>query len=295
MIKLNTNRLVFLLVLIFLTAPLQVFASGVVLPGVTQIADTGPALWWLDHDTVTPDTARFVLGGSGKNYNQLTVDADYSFTASTGLLVGANNSFHNMLDIQAGGDVTVLGTLKVGEGSVSHYSRYNGIKVSGADAFLAVNGYFDMSNGYNATDNFLELSNGGIAVVDGTFSLYNHWAYGNSWLELDGGALFLSGNKTADFGDTKGILSSIKVWDDVSGAYQRVAEYSYTTFNTTDYLDLLAVDYIQDSAQAASLGFSDDYVGFTVVRNVNSVPMPGAVWLLGSGLLGLVGIRRKKG
>ena len=74
-----------------------------------------------------------------------------------------------------------------------------------------------------------------------------------------------------------------------------MAEYSYTTFNTTDYLDLLAVDYIQDSAQAASLGFSDDYVGFTVVRNVNSVPMPGAVWLLGSGLLGLVGIRRKKG
>ncbi len=28
---------------------------------------------------------------------------------------------------------------------------------------------------------------------------------------------------------------------------------------------------------------------------VNAVPVPGAVWLLGSGLLGLVGIRRRRG
>ncbi len=48
---------------------------------------------------------------------------------------------------------------------------------------------------------FLSLSNGGIAVADsdkdgeGGFQLYNHWSYGNSWLELDGGALFLFGDK----------------------------------------------------------------------------------------------------
>jgi hypothetical protein len=32
----------------------------------------------------------------------------------------------------------------------------------------------------------------------------------------------------------------------------------------------------------------------TTVTPINPVPIPGAVWLLGSGLLGLVGIGRKR-
>ena len=35
------------------------------------------------------------------------------------------------------------------------------------------------------------------------------------------------------------------------------------------------------------------WYGFTVGANVNPVPIPGAVWLLGSGLIGLIGLRRK--
>ncbi|MCP3874357.1 MAG: PEP-CTERM sorting domain-containing protein [Desulfobacteraceae bacterium] len=297
MIKLYKNHLILLLVLIFLTAPFQVFAAGVVLPDATQIADSGsasvPALWWLDHNTVTPASDRFIMGGFGKSYNQLNIDANYSFTASNGLLVGANNSFHNLLNIQSGGHVTVSGNLQVGDGSTMYYGRYNKINVSGSNAVLAVNGNLNLWDGYNATDNIIGLNDGGIAVVDGDFSLYNHWTYGNSWLELDGGTLFLSGDKTTDFDYGEGILSSIKVWDELSGAFQRVAEYDYTTWEATEYLDLLAVDYIQDSAQAASLGFSDDYIGFTAVHNVSSVPIPGALWLFASGLIGFVGYRRK--
>ncbi len=41
----------------------------------------------------------------------------------------------------------------------------------------------------------------------------------------------------------------------------------------------------------------NDGTGFTQVlageANVSSVPIPAAVWLLGSGLFGLVGIRRR--
>ena len=41
------------------------------------------------------------------------------------------------------------------------------------------------------------------------------------------------------------------------------------------------------------LGFTDDpnYAGYFLVRN-SAVPIPAAVWLLGSGLIGLIGIRR---
>jgi PEP-CTERM motif len=297
--QLNGKYAIILGAAVLALSPFQANAGGVVTDNMIQLADNGtsasPAQWWLDHDTVTPATDRFVMGGSGKSYNELTVDADYSLTASNGLLVGATNSYYNLLDIQAGGNVAVSGTLKVGEGSISYYSRYNKVNVSGAGAVLAVNGYLDMSNGANATDNVMTLSDGGIAVVNGDFSLYNHWSYGNSWLELAGGELLLSGDQTDDFASGNGILSSIKVWDDINGVFQRVAYYNSTTWMATDYFDYLAVDYIQDATQAAALGYSEDYVDYTVIREVNPVPEPGTVLLLGLGLVGLIGSRIRQG
>jgi len=38
----------------------------------------------------------------------------------------------------------------------------------------------------------------------------------------------------------------------------------------------------------------DDIVNFGTIATVNNVPIPGAVWLLGSGLIGLVGLRRRR-
>ena len=45
----------------------------------------------------------------------------------------------------------------------------------------------------------------------------------------------------------------------------------------------------QNSYLNVSIGVANDD------DNIGAVPIPGAVWLLGSGLLGLVGIRRRKG
>ena len=39
----------------------------------------------------------------------------------------------------------------------------------------------------------------------------------------------------------------------------------------------------------------DDQLTGQVIGSVNQVPIPGAVWLLGSGILGLIGLRRKGG
>jgi len=51
----------------------------------------------------------------------------------------------------------------------------------------------------------------------------------------------------------------------------------------------LALRWVDDNAENVS---PDQIIGLDNV-NVSSVPIPGAVWLLGSGLVGLVGIRRR--
>ena len=270
--------------------PLQVYAAAVT-DDMTAIVDGKE--WTLDHDTVTPDTGPFTIGASWQSDNRLSVDANNSFTASNGLVIGGSYTWKNILNIHKNANVTVEGNLVHGTG-VSTGDRIN---VIGSGATLHISGDLDMSNGYNATNNTLELSDGGIAVADGDFTLYNHYAYGNSWLELGGGALFLLGDKTADFAYGATILSSIKVWDDVNAQYERVANYFYNgtvTWSATEYLDYLAVDYIADAAQAVVLGYSNDFVGYTVLRDVNPIPEPATVLLFGVGLAGLIRLRIRK-
>ncbi|MBU1056545.1 MAG: VPLPA-CTERM sorting domain-containing protein [Proteobacteria bacterium] len=50
--------------------------------------------------------------------------------------------------------------------------------------------------------------------------------------------------------------------------------------------------YIQEGTNHMDPALYD--LNFHIVSSSSTVPIPGAVWLLGSGLIGLVGIRRKK-
>jgi hypothetical protein len=273
------------------------YASGIVTDGTTELADAGsssaPAQWWLNHNFTSTDP--FFIGSAGKSYNQLTVDNMNSFTALNDFQIGSPNSFYNQLNIQQGGHVRVDGNVYNGVANIMYYSNYNEINISGADSILTIGGNLDISDGYNATDNKINLTDGGRAVVDGDFLLYNHWSHGNSWMELNGGSLFLAGDKTADFASGSGILSSIKVWDDLSTDFQRVAYYNSGTLIETTYFDMLAVDYINDAAMASTLGLSNDLIGYTVVRNSNDpVPEPATLLLFSTGILGLMGARRRK-
>ncbi len=294
----SPKQMVITLVTISFLLPLSAYADGIVASGTTQLDDSGssgsPAQWSLDQNFTSIDP--FLIGIAHRSYNQLTVDHLYSFSAQSDLHIGAPDSFGNQLNIQQGGQVAVNGNVYNGDASISYYSHYNQINISGTDSVLSVTGNLDMWDGYNATENLINLSDNGMAVVDGTFSLYNHWSYGNSWMELNGGSLLLAGDKTADFATGNGILSSIKVWDDLSADFQRVAYFSGQTLVETSYFDMLAVDYIQDAAMAGILGYSDDFIGYTVVRNdTTPTPEPGTMLLFGSGILGLIGARRKKG
>lgn len=76
-------------------------------------------------------------------------------------------------------------------------------------------------------------------------------------------------------------------------------------------IDFFSADYPDGDPQPYDLSFADgastldltfqfvsDYDGYFMVDNIeitgNPVPVPAAVWLLGSGLLGLVGLRKRQ-
>ncbi len=291
------RKVVFFLMMLLLMSGVAFASSYTVPSGATQLAETSsssdPAEWSLAAD-FTIGASDFTIGGSGINYNYLTIDGTYSFTANQNLINGPVHSSHNQLNVTGGGQVEVAQDLYNGRGSSSYYSNYNVISVSGAGSHLSVQGNLDMSNGYNALDNHLRLTGDGFASVNGNFLLYAHWSYGNNWLELGGGALLLLGDKTGDFSSGQGILSSIMVWDDSTGTYQRVAHYESTTLTEDQkYLNMLSVEYLGDVTAAANSGFSG-YEGYTVIRNVNPVPIPTTVLLFGSGLAGLAVLRRRK-
>ena len=99
---------------------------------------------------------------------------------------------------------------------------------------------------------------------------------------------------------------------DTSGSLMLFAgeqdSYGYLGFSADGYLNYLKLGMIFTAFQLdpgsffCDAGCDNPPLRLTLTGDVDviygrecNVPIPGAIWLLGSGLLGLVGIRRRKG
>ncbi|MCK4822507.1 DUF4465 domain-containing protein, partial [bacterium] len=83
-----------------------------------------------------------------------------------------------------------------------------------------------------------------------------------------------------------------------------LADYRFTD-NSLDYIvkgwtwldlsgfgnDVIGLQFALSSSDVGQWGMNTP--AYFALDDVTTVPIPGAVWLLGSGLLGLIGIRRK--
>lgn len=98
---------------------------------------------------------------------------------------------------------------------------------------------------------------------------------------------------SSNWGETWGQLSDItsngwKTWN-----LLQTGNWDYSVDLLDDALDLY-LGYVNESYHHSWTGFrSMDYTGNYPILTIEYVPIPSAVWLLGSGLIGLVGFRRK--
>ena len=148
--------------------------------------------------------------------------------------------------------------------------------------------------------------------VDGTFHdvtfIDGYWD--NSWSTTE--ELGMNASNTIDAllselenMQTDGIISYAGDLVGISATWANI--YTGTGYGNGDptYVDAYVGQWLQNPNQFNNLGFAATDVSYTLdtgsndystwaVWEVSEVPIPAAVWLFGSGLIGLIGIARRK-
>lgn len=173
--------------------------------------------------------------------------------------------------------------------------------------YSSVNGYSDYDNG--AIYTYGNANTGFPTVTDGIFFIINSsageqvgdpvmlsWEWSAEANALSGGTASLTGGSYADMGI---FLEDAPIWtktgevlgpgedfsDDTSGEYlAHIGDIIGVHLGAYAAIELWGMG---DNIEASSSQKLDLYV------DTLPVPIPGAVWLLGSGLVGLAGLRRK--
>ena len=134
-----------------------------------------------------------------------------------------------------------------------------------------ISGFFDAFGGDSAYyEAGLSTQNNGLFQAVAPF-------WGDIDAELYGGPIGEGGSKfyTADFRLPAGDIYVGLIKDSLYGG----------TDQTYDYINL---------SWSVELGGAHPEYGHALVRDISTVPVPTAVWLFGSGLLGLIGFARRK-
>lgn len=91
-------------------------------------------------------------------------------------------------------------------------------------------------------------------------------------------------------------LSGSTQWDGVTQSYLD-ARFAFYANDDDDYLSILSLTFLDynpyDSSASGDLGAQAVELTNLHYNPTNPTPIPGAAWLLGSGLVGLIGLRRR--
>lgn len=109
----------------------------------------------------------------------------------------------------------------------------------------------------------------------------------NVW---DLGAGILNGTIDNVLGSVDGI--SVNAWSPVSGSFS-VASVTFNAIGS-GATNLVLSDWMMNPWASGGSLINPDYVDASISVNVSAVPVPAAVWLFSSGLIGLVVMARRK-
>jgi len=198
--------------------------------------------------------------------------------------------------LMSGTEVSLAGTSSVAQISGLTLSRGTGLTASGATNNMG-------STGWSGTyaDDYFQFS---LTVADGyKATLYDLWIGARSSKTGPGTIGFYS--STDNYANA---FYSMTMASDGSTYSNEVVDLSSLgSISGSFFIRLYEIDNTQadgsgDTASTGTFRVGDYYDGATfgnigitgTVAPVSAVPVPAAAWLLGSGLLGLVGLKRKR-
>ncbi len=172
----------------------------------------------------------------------------------------------------ADGTVLFLGMEVSGSGNSVTFTFTNNVPVTNPASITAI--YWDFggnSGAFSATPSMNQST-------------------GVSFAQITGKKLNLPEGGTIGFDAMFGIANDGDVTAGINGGEWLSITWTLAGLTYDDVVSLINSGDIRIGMHVQSLPDAPNYSSMSVV---NKTPLPGAVWLLGSGLLGLVGLRRK--
>ena len=260
---------------------LLVLMSAVLLIGGNALADPGDFDGPYPLHGVTPDVANwwatYVVGSSGQSPpGNILGPVDGSWAIGSGQAGYITVGFDEAITNGAGVDFAVW---------------ENGFKVGGGGRIYAELGYVDVStdgtNWVEFPSTYLEVGSG-VPNIDPTYVYNLAGNYEAHYMPIEDreGTPF----NLDDILNTSEVLAGLVDPNEIS--YVRLRDIIGGGEGGDNWDQAMYFGYDRDHliCDGGSYGGGADWDAIGVM---NAVPIPGAVWLLGSGLLGLIGIRRK--